>query len=218
MRDMGGRNLIITEEKKANFAITKSLSEVYRLKINSHRCAWATITINESGDFNAITDCGNFNYAWRGFGEKGFKDFLIKIMSKAEAGGYLYEKISDDSRNRVDCKKTIENMIPDFVERYQDLYTTYKYKVRGFERNQMQEAAKETYAKLIEIKNEGNLSFDRFYSIMYEHSEISNLFFDGEYMSHCLVVETTGDRQAIAFCEVVAPIFAEVLRQETQKS
>jgi len=58
------------------------------------------------------------------------------------------------------------------------------------------------------------VSMDYFYAAVMHNTDISDLFFDGEYLAHCLDVERTGDRQAITFCEVVAPVFSEILRRE----
>jgi len=211
-----------TIDKPQAFKFEKDVSEVYRIRLNSLRCQWANITINNSGDFSAITDCGNFNYCWGGYGSGTFKDFLIRIFSKNAQGrgSYVYEKISDDSRDYVDCVKTIAAMKKDFVERYRELYKDARSKVRWADNfdnrwafQELKDKARNTWEALECIEDERTLSKDRFFSLVWEGS-LDNIFFDGDYLAHCLDVETTGDRQAIAFCEVVVPVFAEILRQE----
>lgn len=206
-----------------SFKLTKSVSEVYNLQIDSHRCAWATITINDCGDFNAITDCGNFNYSWRGYGSGTFKDFLIRIFSKAEGrSSYVYGKLSDSNRDEVDCKETIEPMKKEFIEKYRELYHDKRKNARyikTFETKwafqDLQYNARATWDVLQELENEGNMSQDRFLSALWHDGRVHSIFFDGDYLS-CLDLKMTGDRQAITFCEVVAPVFVEALKQEVQ--
>ncbi|SFJ63443.1 hypothetical protein SAMN02799624_05281 [Paenibacillus sp. UNC496MF] len=223
----------MTDEKdEIKYSSHKEVSETYHISLDSHRCQWARITINETGDFNAITDCGNFNYAWHGYGGGSFKEFLVKIFSRNASGkgSYVYDKISDDSRSRVNCKETIAPMWKDFIEKYRELYKDKRSDARIAERlkysnaykakwafDELREKARSTRDVLKSIEEEGELSSDRFYSLMWDNAQISDLFFDGDYIAHCLDVEMTGDRHAIAFCEVVAPVFAEILRQELKE-
>lgn len=211
------------EEKQTGFQVTKDVSEVYRLRIDSHRCAWATITINNSGDFSVISDCGNFNYFWGGYGSGTFKEFLIRIFTKSAhgRGSYVYDKISDSNRDRVDCAKTGAPMKKDFMKKYRELYVDARRRAKFIDTfdarwafSDLKDKARTTWDALINLEDEGELSSDRFYSILWEGSSFDNKFFDGDYLAHCLDVEMTGDRQAVAFCEVVAPIFAEILKRE----
>jgi hypothetical protein len=219
----------VLENETSAYEVTKDVSEVYRIRLDSHRCQWANITINSSGDFSAITDCGNFNYAWRGYGDQGFKAFLLRIMSKSGGrGSYVYDKISDDNRNRVDCEKTIAPMKKEFMEKYREFYkdkrrdakymqhSIYDHKAK-WAFDDLRDKARSTWDALLSLENEGELSSDRFYSIIWESSNFDDLFFDGDYFAHCIDVEFTSDRQAITFCEVVAPVFAEILRKEIKE-
>ncbi|MFD0673953.1 hypothetical protein [Cohnella sp. GCM10027633] len=204
------------------FTVKKDVSEVYRIRIDSHRCQWANITINDSGDFNAVTDCGNFNYYWGGYGSGTFKEFLIRIFSKSAGGrgSYVYEKISDSNRDRVDCDKTVAPMKKDFITRYRELYVDARRLSRYVDNfdtrwafNELKDKARTTWDALIDLEGQGELSQDRFFSILWEGGSFDDKFFDGDSIA-CLDVEMTGDRQAIAFCEVVAPLFAEILKTE----
>jgi hypothetical protein len=205
------------------FKVAKSMSEVYNLQIDSYKCEWATITISDSGDFNAITDCGNFNYSWRGYGSGTFKEFLIRIFSKAGGRSYVYEKLSDSSRDYVDCEKTVKPMRKEFLKTYRELYRDKRNNARYIKTyeterafRELQDNARETWDVLQEMEDEGTVSQDRFLSTLWHDGRVHDEFFDGDYIACCIDLKMTGDMQTIAFCEVVAPVFVQVLKQEIQ--
>lgn len=214
---MGKESLVVMEdEKPVKYGLEKDVSEVYRLHIGSYRCAWANITINKAGDLNVISDCGNFNYGWRGFGSESFKDFLIRICDKAQGKGYLYDKIHDRDRgNRVDTEKTIAKMKKELFQYYREKRRDWWYMKKDKEKiyPQLDTRMRDAYDELESIENEGEMSLDAFTSLLWNSRNLNEVF-DGDYLAHQLDIEITGDKQAIAFCEVVAPIFAEVLKEE----
>ncbi|MNC17752.1 hypothetical protein D3C75_656430 [compost metagenome] len=83
---------------------------------------------------------------------------------------------------------------------------------------ELQDNARETWDVLQEIEDEGTMSQDRFLSTLWHDGRVHESFFDGDYIACCIDLEMTGDRQAIAFCEVVAPVLVEVLKRELEVS
>lgn len=205
----------MTATTEMTYKFSKDTSEVYRIRLDSHRCQWANITINSSGEFSAITDCGNFNYRWPVSKNENFKQSLIRICSKATANGYLYEKIYDrDRASRIDAEKTIVKLKRELFQYYRDRRNDYFYMAK--QKGQYPDLAtrmRDAYDELESIGNEGEVSQDAFYGMMWNSRYLSEIF-DGDYIVHAMDVETIGDRRAAAFCEVVAPIFAEILKQE----
>ncbi|MGG1637209.1 hypothetical protein [Paenibacillus sp. NRS-1760] len=210
--------VVTQDDKPVVYQVEKDVSEVYRLRIGSYHCQWATITINNTGDLNVISDCGNFNYSWRMFDKENFKEFLIRVCHGGEARGYLYDKIHDrDRASRVDPEKNIAYLKKELLQQYREKRRSYSY---------MQEDKKKIYPLLINrvrdawdelesIENEGEMSADAFWGLLW-NARYLNEFFDGDYFAHCMDVETTGDRRAMVFCEIVAPLFAEVLKAELE--
>ncbi|KAA9007268.1 hypothetical protein F4V43_01925 [Paenibacillus spiritus] len=199
----------------SKYSVTKDVSEVYRLRIDSHRCQWATITIN-NGDLNVISDCGNFNYSWRMNENENFKDLLIRICKYGEGKGYLYDKIHDrDRADRVDVEKTVKQIKKDLFEYYREKKRDYYYMTEDkYKYSDLSTKMRDAYDELIGLESEGEMSQDYFYSQLYNSTYLNEVFC-GDYFAY-LDVEYIGDRQAIAFCEVVAPIFAEVLINEEE--
>ena len=197
------------------FTVSKDVSETYRLRIDSYRCQWANITINPNGEFSVISDCGNFNYRWPISENENFKEFLIRICSQSP-NGYLYDKIHDrDRASRVDAEKSIAPLKQDLFRYYREKRRDYFYMLEDKKKiyPQLDTRMRDAYDELESIGSEGELSADAFYSLMWNNSNLGEVF-DGDYIVHALDVETIGDRQAMAFCEVVAPIFAAILKTE----
>ncbi|WP_405169458.1 hypothetical protein [Paenibacillus sp. FSL H3-0286] len=201
------------------YSIEKDISEVYRIRLDSHRCQWATLTIN-NGDLNVISDCGNFNYSWRMNKNENFKELLIRICKHGEGKGYLYDKIHDRNRaNRVDTKKSIEPLKKELFEYYREKKRDWHYMEQDKKKYYplLDDRMRDAYDELVSIESEGELSMDAFHSLLWNNSYLDEVF-DGDYFAHCLDVEYIGDRQAIAFCEVVAPVFAEILMNELKEA
>lgn len=199
--------------------MTKDTSEVYRLNIDSYRCQWATITINKTGDLNIISDCGNFTYSWRMNENEDFKDLLIRICKHGEGRGYLYDKIHDYNRaNRVDTVKTITPLKRELFQYYREKKRDSWFMEKDREKiyPQLDTRMRDAYDELTSIESEGDMSEDNFYNQIYSIQHVNEIF-NGNFYEY-LDVEYIGDRQATAFCEIVAPIFAEVLRKEKEQS
>jgi len=198
------------------YSMTKDVSETYRLRIDSYRCQWANITINPSGEFSVISDCGNFNYRWPVSANENFKEFLIRICSGSTKNGYLYDKIHDrDRASRVDAENSIISLKQELFRYYREKKRDYYYMLEDKKKiyPQLDTRMRDAYDELESIGSEGEMSADAFYSLLWNSSKLGEVF-DGDYIALALDVETVGDRQAMAFCEVVAPIFAEVLKAE----
>lgn len=196
-----------------NFTCSRSTMERYDIRLkgeSSWRCAWATISISEDGVFNAQTDCGDFNYYWGSFGDC-FKSFLINICSKD--GSYLYGKIhSRDRAGNVDVEETINNMKARIIQNRRENGNRTPYVMDELS----PEEARELWDELDCIQSShGEISHDAFSSIFYHelpNEEREKVFGDEFWHDDFLV--TTEDREAKTFCEVVAPVFAEILRSE----
>lgn len=193
------------------YTLGKSTMERYniRLKGGDHwRCAWAMISISADGVFSAQTDCGDFSYRWGSFGDC-FKTFLIDICSKDT--GYLYRKISSSEREgKVDMEKTIENMKRRIIQNRRESGNRKPYVMDELS----PEEARDLWDAL-DMVDHSEISHDAFVSIFYHElpSDERRKVFSDEIWYEDVIV-TTPDRRAKAFCEVVAPIFAEILRNE----
>lgn len=197
----------------AEYSVKKSTMERYDIRLkNNWRCSWAIISISEDGVFHAHTDCGDFSYSWNSFGDC-FKSFLIDIMSRDPS--YLYNKIHSRERaGKVDVKETINNMKRRIIE------NRIEGGLHPILPNELtREEARNLWDELDDIqKNYDELSMDAFATMFYEglsgvSKERGKVFHDEEIWYGDLIV-TTVDRQAEAFCSEVAPVFAEILKNE----
>ena len=200
------------------FSIQKDVSEVYRIRLDSYRCAWANITISSQGEFSAITDCGNFSYRWPVSDGENFKESLIRICHRGEREGYLYDKIHDrDKASRVDAEKTVVQLKKELFQYYREKKRSYSFMAEDKAKiyPQLDTRMRDAYDELESIASEGYLSADAFYSLLWNSSYLGEVF-DGDYIAQAMDVETVGDRGAMAFCEVVAPILAQILVSERE--
>jgi hypothetical protein len=193
----------------ANYVMKKSISERYEIRWPGE-FTWAYITISEDGDFNAQSDYGNYQYAWRSFGED-FKQFLIKICSRCndESMGYLYDKLHDrDQANRVDVEKTIHDY-------KRTLLQEYRLEFWRMSKEQKQ-AVRDCFDALREFEKEHDeVSQDFFLSQLMHETRITEETLCWEYIIYN--VETVYDRRCEAFCRVIAPVFAEILENELKE-
>ena len=197
------------------YSVTRSTTERYAIK-NKGMWSWANITISEDGDLNIISDYGNYSYAWRSFGDS-FKEFLIRICEKCDghSRGYLYDKLHNHyEASKVDCEKSVikykQELFKIYREKKNDSYYMSKDKK---EYPELAERVRDCYECLVELEHEGTMSQDAFMGVLWNDSRISNEFFDGDYIVHegC---EYVGDLDCEAFCREIAPIFAEILKEE----
>lgn len=195
----------------AEFNVEKSIMERYDIRLkgeDSWRCSWAVISISDDGFFNVQSDCGDFSYRWGSFGDC-FKSFLIGILNDS---GYLYSKICDnDKDNEIDMEKTIINMKKRIILNRQEVGNMTPY----LDDELSPEEARELWDELDMVNNSyGTVSQDAFASIFYYElpsKERDKAF--GEFW-HDDILEYSSDRSAETFCEVVAPVFKEILKVE----
>lgn len=197
----------------SEYSLTKSMMERYDIRLkneNSWRCVWAVISISNDGFFNAQTDCGDFSYRWGSFGDC-FKSFLINICSKD--GRYLYNKIHSRERaGNVDVEETINNMKARIIQNRRENGNRTPYVMDELS----PEEARDLWDELDSIQSSyDEVSHDAFASLFYHElpSKEREKAFGDEFWHDDFLV-TTEDREAKTFCEVVAPVFAEILKQE----
>ncbi|XEC97026.1 hypothetical protein AB6A23_11075 [Paenibacillus tarimensis] len=199
------------------YSIGKSTMERYNIRLkggNHWRCAWAIISISDDGVFNAQTDCGDFSYRWSSFGEC-FKSFLIEICSKDT--DYLYRKICDSELDgRIDIEKTVDNMKSRIIQRRREDGNRKPFLCDD---ELSPDEARELWDALNSLSCHDEVSNDAFASIFYHElpSDERRKVFSDEFWYDDLLV-TSPDRRAKAFCEVIAPIFAEILKGELEKA
>jgi hypothetical protein len=77
------------KRKKMNEKVT---AESFTLRTESGQ--WlGQVVLTSDGLFSSVTDYGNFAYAWRSYGEKDFKDFILQLDIPYFAGK-MYQGIS----------------------------------------------------------------------------------------------------------------------------
>lgn len=179
----------------SEFTLKKSTMERYDIRLNnenSWRCTWATISISDDGFFNAQTDCGNFSYKWGAFGDC-FKSFLLRIND-----GYLYNKISSNEE-KVDIEKTVKQLKAELLQ---------KRRVREID----EDDAAYTWEEIEELESDcDGISPEVFYYAIQSKSWLNEIipdYYDG------LEIHYKPDQGAQTFCEVVMPVFIEILKKE----
>lgn len=176
--------------------VKKSTMERYDIRIdneNKWRCLWAVISISDDGFFNAQTDCGDFSYRWGAFGDC-FKSFLIEINSS----DYLYSKIATKDVF-VDGEETVKQFKEQLLTRRREDEVD-EYEARGAW-EEIEELSEETY----------RMSPDGFHYALQAKYSLNKALPD-IYADLDLVFRK--DTAAQAFCEVVMPVFVEILKEE----
>ncbi|MDX8367892.1 hypothetical protein [Cytobacillus sp. IB215665] len=194
----------------SDYKLSKSVMERYDIRLDNWSCQWAIISISNDGVFNAQTDCGDFSYRWGSFGNC-FKSFLIGVFSKDTH--YLYKKIHDSNKtNLVDVEKTVNNMKERILQNRRENGSSTPYVMNELS----PEEARELWDELDSIQScHGEITGDAFASIFYhELPDTARRKEFGDEFWHEDILTYSTDRQAEAFCEVVAPIFAEILKEE----
>lgn len=198
----------------SHFKVKKSVMERYDIRLDHWRCQWATISVSDDGVFNAQTDCGDFSYRWGSFGES-FKMFLISIFSKDTH--YLYNKIHDSSKaNLIDIEKTVANMKERILQNRKENGNITPYVMDELS----PEEARDLWDELETISNcHDEVTSDAFASMFYyELPDEGRRKVFGDEFWHDDILVNSSDRNAETFCEVVAPVFAEILREELRGS
>lgn len=92
------------------------LTSCYTLKYDiSKGGGWlGQIVLTSDGMFAAVTDWGNFSFAWRSYGSRTFKEFLLTLSVEYFATKMFSGMNYIASTNRVEaaCKKFAEKILP----------------------------------------------------------------------------------------------------------
>jgi hypothetical protein len=187
-----------------NYSVAKSTTERYSIRFDSI-WTWAIINISENGDFNVISDYGNYSYAWRNFGDN-FKKFLIELgeRCKEHPTSYLYSKIHNKALDdKIDIEGTIENIKKEIFNRRRDKDIT-------------EEVARECWNEIVSFVDDygssGECSYDFFYANI--GGEATDNVFCNNYELLSLYAKYTYDRDCEAFCKEIMPVFTEILKDE----
>jgi len=63
--------------------------KLYRYYLPSEKCeGWAEIVVGSNGFFAAVSDYGNYSFRWTSFGDRDFRDFLLRLD-----GDYVRSKL-----------------------------------------------------------------------------------------------------------------------------
>lgn len=57
----------------------KVTAESYTLTYKEHGGWLAQVVLTSDGMFAAVSDWGNFSYAWRSYGDRSFKEFIMSL-------------------------------------------------------------------------------------------------------------------------------------------
>lgn len=181
------------------YTVTKSQLESYTLDIHSVRCSWARITIAEHGDLMVQSDCGDFAYSWRSYGTS-FKEFLISIMGRGDTS-YLYNKLSNPEREKeLDVKSMKKEMKERILKYRRENYHTFS-----------EESARELWDEVNDLLSNG-LDENYFH---WKYNDLPGSKYDvfGD-LYETDIIQHLPDYSTLTFCEVVAPLFAETLKNE----
>jgi hypothetical protein len=127
----------------------------------------------------------------------------------------LYGKLHNrDKAEQVDVEKTIHNFKERIIGNRRETGVVPIYRDAL-----TQDEARQLWDALIEVENEhSELSIDAFTSILYHElghlRDIRQKIVCEEDFYHDDIIVHTIDREANTFCEVVAPLFAEILKRE----
>lgn len=69
---------------------------------------WAEIVLVSTGMFAAVSDWGNYAFAWRGFGDRDFREFVAGL---AKDGDYVAGKLSTQEYDGSETLKAIKQDI-----------------------------------------------------------------------------------------------------------
>jgi hypothetical protein len=94
--------------------MNKVTADIYTLTYKEHGGWLAQIVLTSDGMFAAVSDWGNFSYAWRAYGDRTFKEFILSLNVD-----YFESKISSGmsfvaTGKRVDsaCKNFARRVLP----------------------------------------------------------------------------------------------------------
>lgn len=72
------------------------------------------VVLTSDGMFAAVTDWGNFSFAWRSYGDRTFKEFLLTLQEDYFASKMFSGMSYVSTSNRVEaaCKRFAEKVLP----------------------------------------------------------------------------------------------------------
>ncbi|PFJ33125.1 MULTISPECIES: hypothetical protein [Bacillus cereus group] len=162
------------------------------------------IVDEQNKNFTARLYNETYSYSW-GATKDDFIQFLIDIFSKDT--DYLFGNLEDSSFNNfVDTEKTAENM--------QKLLLEARYK-----RNIDEDEARELWEEIESFSSYEDVTLDYFYTFYFNKFEIgikNDVISNEPWFEE--FVEREEDYKCRVFCKKVAPILAQVLKHEYQKS
>lgn len=162
------------------------------------------IVDEQNKNFTARLYNETYSYSW-GATKGDFIQFLIDIFSKDTE--YLFGNLEDKSFNNfVDTEKTAENM--------QKLVLEARYN-----RNIDEDEARELWEEIESFSNYEDVTLGYFYDLYSNKFAIgikNDVISDEPWFEE--FVERQEDYKCRVFCEKVAPILAQVLKHEYQKS
>jgi hypothetical protein len=91
----------------------KKLVEVWRYvvreSISGNPFMWGEFLIASSGMFSAVSDYGNYSYAWRAFGPRDFRRFLLSMKNSPDYFMNKFDPVEvvDWTRTEQQMKRTI---------------------------------------------------------------------------------------------------------------
>lgn len=88
-------------------------AETYKLK-NDNGSWLAQIVITSDGMFAAVSDWGNFSYAWGSFGAGSFKDFILSLETDYFANKMMsgMSYVCNSKEVEDACKRFSEKILP----------------------------------------------------------------------------------------------------------
>jgi len=193
------------------FRYSKSISETYHLSVPGS-LVWANITINSSGDLNIQSNYGNYQYAWRSFGED-FKKFLIHICTNDPS--FLYNKLHNRSEaNRIDVMKTVNLWKREVIRWFRE---TLRFRRLRIDRDEARSMAKDAMKALDAIVQTlgPECQAETFY-VCARVPEINQVI-DFEWSIYEGSPVTMGDHRCQALIDEIMPAFASILQRELEE-
>ena len=150
----------------------------------------AVIHMDSLGFFAAVSDYGNYSYAW---GSHGMDDFRKFVIHMEEDYDYCGNKLSHDKWNAFDKDATVKNIKRKIIEKRKD---------GGLDKD----LARDHWDLMMDLDN-CDIEFG-------EWIKTQDLFEDWSEAADCASHEPSPD--ILAFCKKTLPRLAKVLRAELE--
>ncbi len=82
---------------------------------------WAEIVLCSTGFFSAVSDWGDYAYAWRSTGKDDFREFMLRAKVNPD---YFLSKLHPSSQHEYDEEATLKNVLERIEECRQDSLLT----------------------------------------------------------------------------------------------